>query len=130
MPLMRACTEDVLRALGADKLVRLLPPIQPPPQGPPPPRPYWEEDADMLRGKDSQVNPGDNDDEHLAGHRAMLERPAGQALDKQGRDMHERHIRFHEAQKINKAGQAMQPPPMGRGLPPMPMPGPQQMGAQ
>ena len=106
--LMRAVTEDVLRAHGADKLVKLLPS---PPQGPPPPpppAPYWEENAGFFRGQDHPVHPSDNDQEHIAGHQRELASPAGQMLDKQGRDMAEKHIRAHIAQDIEKTGQRIQ----------------------
>jgi hypothetical protein len=118
--IMRAVTENVLRAHGAEELVKMLPPPQPPQPPPPPPKPYWEEDAGFLRGQDNPTHANDNDDEHLQGHVTMLNTPAGKALDKQGRDMAERHIRAHHAQKIQKAGRAMQgqmgPP---QGGPPM-----------
>ena len=106
--LMRAVTEDVLRAHGADKLVKLLPPPSPPPPPPPPPAPYWEEDAGFLRGQDHPVHPDDPDQQHITGHKMTRAGPAGQALDKQGRDMLERHIRFHVAQDIEKTGRAQQ----------------------
>lgn len=106
--IMRAVTEDVLRAHGADKLVKLLPPPNPPPPPPPPPAPYWEENAGFFRGQDHPVHPADNDLEHIAGHQREVQGPAGQMLDKQGRDMAEKHIRAHIAQNIEKTGQAQQ----------------------
>jgi hypothetical protein len=105
--LMRAVTEDVLRAHGADKLVRLLPPPPPPPQPPPPPpppAPHWEEDAGFLRGQDHPVNPADDDLQHIQGHQQTLA-TTGNVIDKNGRQMLERHIRFHTANHIQKAGQ-------------------------
>lgn len=107
--IMRAVTEDMLRAHGAEKLVKLLPPpgpTKPPP--PPPPAPYWQEDAGFLRGQDHPVHKDDNDLQHISGHQLTLNGPAGTKLDKPGRDMLERHIRFHVAQDIEKAGQAQQ----------------------
>lgn len=107
--LMRAVTEDVLRAMGAGRLVKMLPPPQPQsPPPPPPPAPYWEENAGFFRGQDHPVSPADDDMEHIAGHQQALQGPAGQVLDKQGRDMLERHIRFHVAGSIQKTGQRTQ----------------------
>jgi len=142
--IMRQVTEDVLQALGAGKLIKLLPPPgTPKPPPPPPPAPYWQEDAGFLRGQDHQVHKDDNDLEHISGHQRTLQGPAGTKLDKQGRDMLERHIRFHVAADIEKAGMRQQQmeaqlagvlgpqlgaPPM-QGPPmngtPMPMGGPQ-----
>ncbi len=105
---MRKVTEDVLRALGADSLIRLLPPVPQGPPPPPPPRPYWEEDAGFLKGQDAKPHPADDDALHIRGHQDMLNGPPGTVIDKGGRDMAERHIRFHVAQQIQKAGQAEQ----------------------
>jgi hypothetical protein len=107
--IMRAVTEDVLQALGAFRLIKLLPPpgpMKPPP--PPPPAPYWQEDAGFLRGQDHPVHPSDNDQEHIAGHQTTLNGPAGAKMDKAGRDMAERHIRFHIAADIEKTGRKVQ----------------------
>lgn len=119
--LLRQISEDVFRAMGADKLIKLFPP---PPQPPPPPKaaPYWEEDAGTLEGKSSPVHPMDNDDEHIVGHMQFLQTPAGSALTKEQKEAKEQHIRGHHAQKIRKAAQP--PPQMG---PPMGYMGPQAM---
>jgi hypothetical protein len=106
--IMREITVDVLRAHGADRLVKLLPPPPQAPQGPPPAKPYWEEDAGFMTDQDSPTHPDDQDDEHIANHEAMLQSPAGNVIAKTGRDMAERHVRAHVAQKIRKAGQAQQ----------------------
>jgi hypothetical protein len=55
-------------------------------------------------------------------HEAMLNSPAGNVLDKTGRDMAERHVRAHVAQKIRKVGSQqapMQPPMQPQPGPPM-----------
>jgi hypothetical protein len=120
--LMRAVTEDVLRAHGADRLIKLLPPPAPAQPPPPPAKPYWEEDAGFLTGQDSPTHPDDQDDEHIMNHEAMLNSPAGNVLDKTGRDMAERHVRAHVAQKIRKVGSQqapMQPPMQPQPGPPM-----------
>jgi len=54
------------------------------------------------------VHPNDDDMEHISGHQRSLQGPAGQKLDKHGRDMMERHIRFHIASSIEKTGRAQQ----------------------
>ena len=124
--LMRQVTEDVLRVHGAEKLVKLLPPpgpVQPPP--PPPPAPYWEENASFVRGQDHPVHKDDNDQEHIAGHMSIKNGPAGAVMDKAGKDMLDRHIRFHVAQDIEKTGQKVQQLHqhlMGGTVQPAPMP--------
>ena len=120
-PAMQMLTEDMLRAMDANKVIPL---IQPPPQppGPPPSVPHWQEDANFLRGQDQQVSPLDDDATHMAGHQAFLGTPAGQMLDKNGRDMIERHIRAHAANRLEKAGVDLQNqlggPPQGDGSEP------------
>lgn len=129
--LMRAVTEDVLRAHNAEKLVKLLPPLQPPgPPPPPPPAPYWEENAGFVRGQDHPVNKDDNDQEHIQGHTMHKASPAYAIMDKVGKDMLDKHIRFHVAQDIEKTGQKIQQLHqhlMGGTVQPAPMP--PQMGA-
>ncbi len=123
--LMRAVTEDLLRAHGAEKLIPLMP--QPP--GPPPPpeaHPPFEEEAGWLRDQDAPPHPDDNDDEHIQNHTMFAQSPTGGALSKTGREMMERHIRHHIAQGYEKRARGpMQPSPMGMG-PGGPPPGPQQ----
>jgi hypothetical protein len=103
---VQMATEDVLRAMDANKMI---PVIQPPPQpGPPPPRPHWQEDADYLRGQDSAVNPQDDDAAHIKGHLGFKNTPAGQAMDPTQAKMHEQHIRGHMAQQLDKAGADLQ----------------------
>jgi len=128
---MALATEDMLRSLGAERYVKLVQPPPPPPPGPPPPRPYWAEDADFLRGKDSQPNPSDDDEQHIIGHSSVLGSPAGAAMDKKGRDMVEHHIRLHHAQLIDKKGIDKGPHvhPALQGGPPMPQEPPQPTGA-
>lgn len=103
---MTKVTETVLRALSASELIPLIQP--PPPPAPPPARRHWEEDADFIRDKDSPVNPDDDDDEHIAGHEAFEATPAAQRLTKVGRDMIERHVRAHYAQRLEKVSQQLQ----------------------
>lgn len=116
---MLAITEDLLRAMDAQ---RVIPLIQPPPQpNPPPAVPHWQEDAAFLKGQDAQVNPADDDNAHIAGHQAFMSSPAGGFLDKNGRDKMENHIRHHVAQRLEKAGNELQqqlagPAPGGGGL--------------
>lgn len=119
--LMRAVTEDLLRAHGAEKLIPLMPQIPPPPP-PPAPKAPFEEAAGWLRGQDNPPHPDDNDAEHLADHAHFLGSAEGAALDKPGRDMAERHVRHHVAQKIEKTkgGPPGGMPPVGRGPPPQP----------
>lgn len=105
--LMEAVTEDLFRALGGDKFIKFVKQPPPPPPGPPPARPYWAEDADFLRGKDSQPNAQDDDQQHIEGHSAALSSPAGAMMDKVGKDMAEKHIRMHMANKIEKSGMAL-----------------------
>ena len=90
-----------------------------------------------MRGQDHPVHPDDPDLEHIAGHTATRNGPAGQALDKNGRDMLDRHIRFHVAANIEKTGRkqmeqqqqlsqfigAMSGPPAALGPGMMPPPG-------
>jgi hypothetical protein len=106
-PAMQLLTEDVLRAMDGNKVIPL---IQPPPEppGPPPSVPHWQEDANFLRGQDQPVNPMDDDDAHIDGHTAFRNTPAGQALDPTQAKMHDQHIRFHVAQRLDKTGAALQ----------------------
>jgi Zn-finger nucleic acid-binding protein len=121
-PAMQALTEDVLRAMDANKIIPMIQP--PPPQPPPPPKPHSEEDANFLRGQDQPVNAGDDDPTHIAGHMAFKGSPAGQLMDKGGHDMLDRHIRMHAAQNLDKKRadmgnilKTMMPPPE-EGAPP------------
>jgi hypothetical protein len=118
---MLALTEDVLRALDANKIIPMIQP--PPPAAPPPSMPHSKEDANFLRGQDQPVNPADDDATHMAGHQAFMSSPTGALLDKGGRDMIERHIRGHAAQRLDKTHADLQnavTSMMGQGAPPMP----------
>lgn len=108
--IMRAVTEDVLRAHDAERLIAFLPPPQGPPE-PPQPKPHWGEEAGWLRDEDSPVHPADDDDQHSRMHMAFLQSPSAQMMSKTGRDMAERHLRFHQAQALEKRAQTMGPQP-------------------
>lgn len=117
-PAMQSLTEDLLRAQDAQKIIPMIQP--PPPEPPPPPVPHWQEDAGFLRGQDHAVHPMDNDQAHIDGHQAFSSSPAGVLLDKNGRDMLERHIRMHAANRLEKAGNDVATtlaglPPVGAG---------------
>jgi|GEM_PF-4269648 len=112
---LRAATEEVLRAHDAEHLVGMMGPPPGPPQ-PPPPAPHWEEEAGWLREQDHPVHPADDDDQHTQMHMAFLQSPSAQMMSKTGRDMAERHLRFHQAQALEKRAQALQGPPMGPGV--------------
>jgi len=104
--IVRTVTEDVLRAHGAERLLKFLPPpgpAQPPP--PPPPKQYFEEDAGFLQSKPTPIHQGDDDERHTAGHREFAATPAGQSMSKEMKLAHEQHIRDHEAAKIMKTAQ-------------------------
>lgn len=125
--LMRAVTEDVLRAHGAEKLLKLLPPPpQPPgPPQPPQPMPLEEEDANFLQSKPHPVHPGDDDIQHITEHEKFATGPAGSSMTKEMKAAHEQHRRDHHAQLIRKSAQrggqpGGAPPPQGP-----PMGGPQ-----
>lgn len=126
--LMRTVTEDVLRSLGAEKLVRLLPPAPPPgpppPPPPPQPAPYWEEDAGFLQSKPHPTTPGDDDNQHIMGHMQFAASPAGASMTKEQKAGHEQHVRDHHAQLIRKTAQRMMPPQAPAGPPGAPPPGP------
>ena len=115
-PIVRAATEDMLRALGGEKYIRFIPPPQPP--QPPQPMPAPEEDASFLQNKPHPTTPGDDDVEHINTHSRFTQTPAAQTMKKEQRDAHEQHIRDHHAQLIRKTMQRQRPP-----MPQMPMPG-------
>jgi hypothetical protein len=128
---MYEATAEVLRAMDAEQILAALPRPEPP-QPPPPPqaKPHWAEEAGWLREQDTPVHPDDNDDEHMQMHQAFLQSPAAQMMSKTGRDMAERHLRFHAAQALEKRAQKLEPQgppqmgPPGMGPPGGP-PGPQ-----
>lgn len=128
--IMRAVTEEVLRAHGAERLLKLMPPPPGPPQ-PPPLQPAYEENANFLRGKGRPPHPNDDDHRHIAEHTHFLANsPSGAAMSKEQKDMTEQHIRAHHAQAIEKeakaAGQGTPQlgGPVGPALPAMPPQGP------
>jgi hypothetical protein len=99
--MVRAATVDYLSAIGKRAYVKLIPPAPPP--GPPPPVPQWKENAGFLMEQDSQVNPQDDDDEHL--HEMGLFRgdPYGyDHLTPTGQKMYDAHARAHMASKLIK----------------------------
>lgn len=103
---IKAITEDMLRAMNAEKIIPLIQP--PPPQPPPPPVPHWQEDAGFLRGQDHQVHQQDDDAAHIEGHASFMQSPAGGMLEKTQRQMLENHVRHHAAQRLEKAGNDLQ----------------------
>jgi hypothetical protein len=129
---MYEATAEVLRSLDAERILSMIPRPQPPqPPEPPQSKPHWAEEAGWLREQDTPVHPDDNDDEHMQMHMAFLQSPAAQMMSKTGRDMAERHLRFHAAQKLEKKAQQLQggppqmgPPGMGPPPPQGPPPGP------
>ncbi len=132
--MMRAVTEDVLRAHGAERLLKMMPPPPQPPQPPQPAQP-WDEDAGALQNKPHPVTPGDDDQAHLfgaGGHEAFKASPGYKNMSKEQKAQHDQHIRDHHAQMIRKTAQRSGmsgPPQMGppQGPPQMPQQGaPQQ----
>lgn len=99
-PAMQALTEDVLRAMDANKIIPMIQP--PPPQPPPPPLPHSTEDANFLRDQDQQVNAQDDDQTHIDGHMAFKASPAGRFLSPNASEMMDKHIRHHVAQRLDK----------------------------
>jgi hypothetical protein len=127
--IMRAVTEDMLRAHGAEKLLKMMPPPQGPPP-PPQPKQAWEEDADALQSKPHPVLPGDDDQGHLfgpGGHIAFQGSPAHKSMSKEQKAGHEQHVRDHHAAMIVKTAQrsGMSRPPQGAPPQMPPMGGPQ-----
>lgn len=134
MPVLSKLLEEGLRIFpDGEKLLPLLQNAnQPPP--PPQPKPQWAENAGFLKGQDSPVLPPDDDDQHIAELQMFMQSPDAQVMDKQGRDLAERHLRAHFSQRLMKRGQQFEqlraqqgPPgsPPGPGGPPgLPGPGP------
>ncbi|MCM3881144.1 MAG: hypothetical protein ND807_13630, partial [Vicinamibacterales bacterium] len=108
--IVRSVTEDVLRALGAEKVIRLLPPANQPAAPPPQPAPFWEEDAAFLQSKPHPVMPGDDDMQHAQGHTQFAQSPAGMAMTKEQKAGHEQHVRDHHAAFIRKSALRATPP--------------------
>ena len=98
----RAAIERVLYAMDAHEVIDLLGPPPGPPQ-PPPPKPQWEENAEFLREHDQQVNPQDDDDQHLLVIQLFRQDPLGAVkLSPTGAKMLDNHERGHYAAKIEK----------------------------
>lgn len=104
--IMRALTEEGFRLFpDGERLIQLLPPVQPPgPPPPPPPRPHWVEEAEWLRDGEPPVSPGDDDAAHLQMHQLFLASPAAQLMSKVQRDRAENHLRQHLAAQHEKQG--------------------------
>lgn len=117
---VKAVTEDLLRAMQGEKYVALLEQAQPPP--PQPKQPYAEE-ADWLKGGDPPVLPADDDHAHLNSHHKFYAQAQGSMSPDQKKKA-EAHIRFHMGQLHEKHGQAMS----GQPQPPTGSPPPQQGG--
>lgn len=100
---LHAVTSDQWRALGAERLLPLLPPPPGPPE-PPKPKPQYEENAGFLNGQDSPVHPDDNDMEHVAGLQQFMGSMEATVLDPKGKEMAQKHLRAHVAQMIMKQG--------------------------
>lgn len=113
---------------------KLIPFLNPPPPPPPQPMPQWAENAGFLRGQDHPVIPTDDHEQHMHELMLFMQSPDAQMMDKQGRDMAERHLRGHAAARLERDGQQLEQlrgggPPPGQGLLP-PGPGlPQLNGA-
>jgi len=117
--IVRAVVEEVLKAHGKEELIAMLGPPPGPPE-PPTAKPHWEEEAAWLEDRDSPVHPDDDDTEHTQMHLAFLSSPRAQMMSKVGRDMAERHVRFHEAQALRKTATQMQQMGGPPGMPPGP----------
>ncbi|HXI95334.1 MAG TPA: hypothetical protein VNG04_04370, partial [Candidatus Acidoferrum sp.] len=97
----------LLVAMDRHEVVDMLPPVPPQPPPPPPPVPQWEENANFLRDKDQQVNPADDDDEHLIEMQLFDQDPLGAPmLSPTAQKMYENHRRFHLAAKLEKERRA------------------------
>jgi hypothetical protein len=132
--ILHALTERMLHARDMTDLIPLLAPAQPPP---PPPIPQTAENAMFLEGKQPQVNPQDNHDQHLAEIAMFKNSPEFVSMTPQMAEALDQHARNHLAQKMKGAAQngqpgpgpVPQPPgggPPGMGGPPghPPLPGP------
>lgn len=96
---LRALTERILHAREMQDIIPMLEPVPPPP---PPPVPQEEENASFLQGQQPQVNPADNDDEHLAKIYAFKGSPEHQAMTPEMSNALDQHARNHIAQKMKK----------------------------
>lgn len=97
----------LLTAMDRHEIIDMLAPVPPQPPPPPPPVPQWEEDANFLRDKDQQVNPADDDDEHLIEMQLFDQDPLGAAmLSPTAQKMYENHRRYHLAAKLEKERRA------------------------
>jgi hypothetical protein len=104
MPVLSKLLEEGLRIFpDGEKLLPMLQQRQPQPP-PPQPKPQWAENAGFLNGQDSPVLPPDNDDQHIDELLQFMQGPDAQTMDKTGRDMAERHLRAHVAQRLSKRG--------------------------
>lgn len=122
--IIHALTERILHARDMADLIPLLAPAQPPP---PPPVPQTQENAMFLEGKQPQVNPMDNPDQHLAEIANFKTSPEFKAMTPQMAEALDQHARNHLAQKMKGAVQNGQPGP-GPVIPPAPGAGAPGMG--
>lgn len=104
--MMWAALADAFRARRRSDMIQKMGPEPGPPEPPKPASPI-EEDAGFLRGEDHPVLPEDDDEMHMMTHMQTLQSPDGSLLDKQGRDLLEKHIRFHAAQRMEKRAKGM-----------------------
>lgn len=95
-------TADFFKAIGSDRVIPLMQP--PPPPQPPPQKPQYEENAGFLNGQDSPVHPADDHEIHAADLQEFMQSPEAQAMDRNGREMADRHLRGHLAEMIKQKG--------------------------
>lgn len=105
---LHALTERMLHARDMTDLIPMLGPAQPPP---PPPIPQTAENAQFLEGKQPQVNPQDNHDQHLHEIAVFKQSPEFKAMTPQMAEAIDQHARNHLAQKMKGAAQNGQPGP-------------------
>lgn len=113
------------RMLHARDMAEIIPMLQPPVPPPPPPIPQTEENAQFLQGKQPQVNPADNNDQHLADIAVFKGSPEFVAMTPQMTEALDQHARNHLAAKMKQEQGNGQPTP---GQPPAPLPGPPGVG--
>lgn len=109
--IIHALTERMLHARDMTDLIPMLAPAQPPP---PPPVPQTTENALFLQGQQPQVNPADNNDQHLAEIAMFKQSPEFAAMTPQMTEALDQHARNHLAAKMKAQapnGQPGQPPP-------------------
>ena len=92
---------NCLTAMDLHEVLGMLPPPPPPPQ-PPPPIPQTDENAAFLKGQQPQVNPADNDGQHLMDMSTFRSSPEFMAMTPEQVSSFEQHGRNHIAAKMQK----------------------------